>query len=393
MLQKSGFFYNASIPALAHKYLNGDMSVATQLSGLAQAQHADPSNLAGFCDNYITALSGAYHWAFAVACISLIVSMAIFWGFRKYYKGADMSEKEKAKSADYKNTVVELTPEQTRQRMIALGLVFFVVIFFWMSFHQNGAAMTMFARDYTVDKVSKFTNIWFDLFALLSVFFAAVGVYFMIKKSSNTKTRLFGLAGLIVFALIAYYRISFYSDVNPVTPQKFQQFNPFFIVSLTPIIVGLFSWLKTKGIEPSAPRKIGMGMVITCVGFTILALGSLSLIGLSPKEIHEVRAPVDSLISPYWLISTYFILTIAELFLSPMGISFVSRVAPPKYKGFMMGGWFAATAIGNYGVALVAMTWKHLPLWLFWMILVTGCMLSAIFIFSLMKRLEAATKQ
>ncbi|MEN6295224.1 MAG: MFS transporter, partial [Chloroherpetonaceae bacterium] len=97
------------------------------------------------------------------------------------------------------------------------------------------------------------------------------------------------------------------------------------------------------------------------------------------------------LISPYWLISTYFLLTIAELFLSPMGISFVSRVAPPKYKGLMQGGWLAATAIGNYAVAIIGSFWDAIPLWAFWLILVVCCMLSAAFIFSILKRLETAT--
>lgn len=392
MLKKSGFFYNASIPALAHKYLNGDTSVAGKLTELAQAQNVDTTNLTAFSNNYINALSGSYHWAFAVACISLVISMLIFWGFRKHYKHADFTEKQKAKDAELKKTIVELTPEQTRQRMLALGLVFFVVIFFWMAFHQNGAAMTIFARDYTVDKVSKLTNIWFDLFGLLPIFFAAVGGYFLINKSSKSQTRIFGLGALLIFSVLAYYRISTYGASNPFTPQKFQHFNPFFIVALTPIVVGFFSWLRKNGNEPSSPRKIGIGMIITCVGFSILAIGSISLIGFSPKEINELRAPAEQLVSPYWLISTYFILTIAELFLSPMGISFVSKVAPPKYKGLMQGGWFAATAIGNYGVALVGMGWKHFPIWVFWMVLVVGCALSAAFIFSVMKRLEAATK-
>lgn len=391
-LKGDGFFYNASIPALAQKYLAGDMSVANKLSELAVAQGSDPSNLGAFANNYIVALGGAYHWAFAVACVSLVASMAVFWGFRKYYKDADMTEGQKAKSAEHKNSVIELTPEQTKNRLIALGLVFFVVIFFWMAFHQNGATMTMFARDYTVDSVDRMTNIWFDLLGLLPIFFAAVGAYFIVRRESTTNTRLIGAAALIGFAVLAYLRISNYGAMNPFTPQKFQHFNPFFIVALTPIVVGMFSWMNKKGIEPSAPRKIGFGMLISGLAFIILVVGSFSLTSVSPKEIHELRAPAESLVSPYWLISTYFILTIAELFLSPMGISFVSKVAPPKYKGLMQGGWFAATAIGNYGVAVVALGWSKMPLWMFWMILVTGCLLSFAFIFSVMKRLETAAK-
>ncbi|MEG2480375.1 MAG: MFS transporter, partial [Mucinivorans sp.] len=84
--------------------------------------------------------------------------------------------------------------------------------------------------------------------------------------------------------------------------------------------------------------------------------------------------------------------TIAELFLSPMGISFVSKVAPPKYKGLAQGGWLAATAIGNYLVAVVGYLWGGLELWMVWGILVTLCLLSAAFLFSQMKKLENTTR-
>ena len=85
-------------------------------------------------------------------------------------------------------------------------------------------------------------------------------------------------------------------------------------------------------------------------------------------------------------------MTFAELFLSPMGISFVSKVAPPKYKGAMMGAWFAATAVGNYLVSIIGMLWGDMPLWMLWSILIGLCFVSAIFIFSIMKKLENATK-
>ncbi len=96
-------------------------------------------------------------------------------------------------------------------------------------------------------------------------------------------------------------------------------------------------------------------------------------------------------VTPNLLIGTYLVLTFAELFLSPMGISFVSKVAPPKCKGLMMGGWFVATAVGNYMVSIIGMLWGGLPLWVLWGILVVLCLISALFIFSIMKKLESAT--
>jgi POT family proton-dependent oligopeptide transporter len=133
-------------------------------------------------------------------------------------------------------------------------------------------------------------------------------------------------------------------------------------------------------------------MIITSVGFTVMIIGSLSLMGYSPGDIGEIRAPADRLVGPYWLISTYFTLTIAELFLSPMALSFISKVSPPQYKGMMQGAWLAATAIGNYGVALVGIFWSKVQLWVFWGILVVACVLAASFIFSILKKLEKATE-
>ncbi len=392
ILRTADYFYDARIPALANDFLRGKLADAGEYLAIAQAQDAGITleSLKQFSENYINSLSKSYHFGFGVACISLVLSMLIFWGFRNYYRHADLTERQKSKSEAHKAQIVELTREQTRERFIALGLVFLVVIFFWMSFHQSAVTMTYFARDYSVPSVGKVANLWFDLFGLLSIFLAVLGLVFLLKKSSSDLARLLGCAGFAVFAYLAYLRYQGYEAVNPFTPQKFQHFNPFFIVALTPLMVGLFGYLNARGKEPSAPRKIGLGMLITAAAFLILVVGSVGL--PSPKELSGRVAPPESLVSVYWLISTYFLLTIAELFLSPMGISFVSRVAPPKYKGMMQGGWFAATAIGNYLVAVIGYFWMRIPLWSLWLVLVVCCLLSAAFMFAVMKRLERAAK-
>ena len=386
------FTYDARIPALANDFLKGRLADASQYLTIAQSQDAGVTleTLKQFSETYINTLGKSYHYGFGVACISLIISMLIFWGFRKYYKQADVSEKQKSKSEALKSQMVELTPQQTKERLIALGLVFLVVIFFWMSFHQSAVTLTYFARDYTVPSVGKLTNLWFDLTGLLSIFLAAVGLVFLIKKSSAAVGRAVGGAAFVVFAVLAYSRFRGYPEINPFQPQRFQHFNPFFIVALTPIVIGLFGYLNRKGKDPSAPRKIGIGMLITAASFSILVFGSIGL--PSPQELGGQVAPTASQVSVYWLISTYFLITIAELFTSPMGISFVSRVAPPKYKGLMQGGWFAATAIGNYLVSVIGGLWMRVPLWALWLILVVCCLLSFTFIFSIMKRLERASK-
>jgi len=392
ILSAHHYLYDARIPALAHDYLKGQLADAAEYLGIARAQ--DPTvtleSLKQFSENYVNALSKSYHFAFGVACISLVISMLVFWVFKKHYKQADMTEKQKARSAEHKSQVVELTPQQVKDRLIALGLVFFVVIFFWMSFQQNGATMTFFARDYTVSHVDKVTNLWFDLTGLLSIFLSVVGLYFLLKRGSKRTARILGAIAFAGFGVLAYVRYSGYGSSNPFSPQMFQHFNPFFIVALTPLVVGFFAYLQKRGKEPSAPRKIGMGMLITAVSFALLVIASLAL--ASPKELGGKVAPTAMQVSTYWLISAYFLQTIAELFLSPMGISFVTRVAPPKYKGLMMGLWFASTATGVLLISVITNLWMRVPLWALWSIMVACCLLSALFMFSIMKRLERTTK-
>jgi POT family proton-dependent oligopeptide transporter len=172
----------------------------------------------------------------------------------------------------------------------------------------------------------------------------------------------------------------------------FQQFNPFYVVALTPVSLAIFGALAKRGKEPSAPRKIAYGMLVAAIGFAIMAVGSMGL--LTPNEQAEaVKAGAEApLASANWLIMTYLVLTFAELLLSPMGISFVSKVAPPKYKGMMMGGWFVATAIGNMLVAVGGLLWGGISLTVVWSVFIVLCLLSALFMFVMMKRLESATK-
>ncbi len=391
ILSSSHYVYDARIPALANDFLKGTLADAGAYLSIARGQDASVTleTLKQFSESYINALSKSYHFGFGVACISLIISMLIFWGFRKYYAHADLTEKEKAKSALHKADVVTLTPQETKERLLALGLVFFVVIFFWMAFQQSAATMTFFARDYTVPSVGKVSNLWLDLGGLLTISLAVLGLILLLRRGARTTGRLVGGSMFAVFAAAAVLRYNGYQDVNPFTPQRFQHFNPFFIVALTPLVVALFGYLNKKGKEPSAPRKIAVGMLLTAVAFFILVIGSIGL--PSPRSLGGLVAPPAAQISVYWLISTYFLVTIAELFLSPIGISFVSKVAPPKYKGLMQGAWFAATAIGINLVGVVGLLWMRVPLWTLWLILVAACLLSAGFMFAVMKRLEKAS--
>ena len=391
ILGKAGLFYNAKIPALAHQYLNGtiDASGTSELTELAIAQTGSAADLTAFSNLYIERLSEAYNYGFGVACISLIASMAIYVIFRKSFKHADFNSKQLAvKNAAEGTKDVELTPKQTKERIVALVMVFAVVIFFWMSFHQNGLTMTFFARDYTASSVEGLNRIGFDIISLTLLI---IGVYslFSLFQSATARGKLLSEGVLILAIAGILYEYGTLGNVTNVLPQIFQQFNPFFVVVLTPVSLALFGSLARKGKEPSAPRKIGIGMIIAALGFTILAIGSIGL--ATPADLESAGGVSDKLVSPNWLISTYLTLTFAELLLSPMGISFVSKVAPPKYKGLMMGGWFAATAVGNYLVAIIGYLWGGMQLWMVWSILVVLCLVSAVFMFSILKRLEKVT--
>ncbi|WP_288737446.1 peptide MFS transporter [uncultured Parabacteroides sp.] len=387
MLGKAGFTYVPQLPSLALQFLNGTITEegATTLSGLQAAQNF-VGDTATFCTTYIDKLSEAYNYGFAIACISLIVSMLIYVVFRPTFKHADYNSKQ-AKPANVQEE--ELTPEQTKARIQALLLVFAVVIFFWMAFHQNGLTLTFFARDYTAQAVTGLDRLGFNI---VNLTFLLVIVYagFSLFQSKTGKAK--GISGLVLVIMLGLLGWSYSSMDSTVSilPQIFQQFNPFFVIVLTPVSLAVFGYLAKKKKEPSAPRKIGIGMVIAACGFLIMALGSLGLPTPAAVEANGISA--DVLVSPNWLISTYLVLTFAELLLSPMGISFVSKVAPPKYKGMMMGGWFVATAIGNYLVAIIGYLWGGMQLWMVWSVLIVCCLLSALFIFSIMKRLEKVAK-
>ena len=384
ILGGAGFTYNAQIPSLAHQFLNGTITPEgnATLSSL-QAAQGFTGDMSAFCSTYIEKLSEAYNYGFAVACISLILSMAIYVCCRSMFKHADYNSKQ-AKAVNNYNEP-ELTPAQTKERIVALLLVFAVVIFFWMAFHQNGLTMTFFARDYTTQSVTGLDRIGFDVWNLVLLIIVVYGAFSLFQSKTGRGKAIAGVAVLASLGILIWSYSSMDSTVE-ILPQIFQQFNPFFVVALTPVSLAVFGYLARRKKEPSAPRKIGIGMAIAACGLLILAIGSLGL--PTPKEVEAAGINPDVLVSPNWLISTYLVLTFAELLLSPMGISFVSKVAPPKYKGMMMGGWFVATAIGNYLVAIIGYLWGGMQLWMVWSVLIVCCLLSALFIFSIMKKLE-----
>ena len=389
-LGASGLIYKADIPALAHQFMNGVITPenAERLASL-QTQMPDAGvqamSLADFSPFYIEHLASSYNLGFAVACVSLIVSIAIYFSTRPWFKHADVNAKQQAASGEnYK----ELTPKQTKDRIVALCLVFAVVIFFWMAFHQNGSSLTWFARDYTQSYAQGWSRIGFNIWALALI---AVSVYTLFATFQSEKKGGKITCGVVTLILwgAAYAIYRGLPETLGIQPQEFQQFNPFYVVALTPVSMAIFSALASKGKEPSAPKKIGLGMFVAALGYLVMVFASLGQ--LSPAQLGGTVS--SDPVVPTYLMGTYLVLTFAELLLSPMGISFVSKVAPPKYKGMMMGLWFAATAIGNYLSSIPGLLWNHVSLVAIWGILMALCLIAGVVMFSMLKKLEAATSE
>ena len=389
-LAKSGLVYKADIPALAHQFLAGTITPdnTARLTEL-QAQMPDASvatmSLPEFSGYYIEHLASSYNMGFAVACVSLIVSMGIYFAGRRWFKHADVNAKQAAAAGNA--PAVELTPKQTRDRVVALCMVFAVVIFFWMAFQQNGQSLTWFARDYTQSTVSGWPKAGFNMWilGLLAIsIYSLFGAFQSEKRSGKIACGAITL-GLWAAAAIIYSRMPAVLDIQP---QLFQQFNPFFVVLLTPVIMALFDALARKKKEPSAPMKIGIGMLVAALGYVVMIFGSIGQ--PSPAALSGTVSP-DHVV-PTYLMGTYLVLTFAELLLSPMGISFVTKVAPPKMKGLMMGLWFAASAVGNYLTMVPGLLWMHVPLWANWAILAGLCALAGLIMFTMLRRINAATR-
>ena len=326
----------------------------------------------------------AYHFSFAVACASLIVSMAIYYIFRPTFRHVEGG----VRKAGAVSTEEELSPAETKARVVALCLVFAVVIFFWMAFHQNGLALTYFADEFTAKTSEGVQSMAFNVWNLVVVIIAVYAAFSAFQSETKNGKIASWVVVLAAVAFLVYKALNVSGSVDVSAP-IFQHFNPFYVVALTPVSMAIFGSLAKKGKEPSAPRKIAYGMLIAAAGFAVMAFGSMGL--LTPDE-QAAAGEAGTFVSANWLISTYLVLTFAELLLSPMGISFVSKVAPPKLKGMMMGGWFVATAIGNMLVAVGGLLWGGIPLWIVWSVFIALCLISALFMFAMMKRLESATK-
>ena len=341
----------------------------------------------------------SYHYAFAVACVSLILSIVIYYAFRKTFAHAD-----RAKTVTPGAEVVEeeLTPAQTKERIICLCLVFAVVIFFWMAFHQNGITMNQFAREYTATSETGFMSLFLskslsftEIRSFWNLLLCVITVYGVLNIFQSKTAKGKAVASLVAVASVGVlvYKAMNVGGLEPVAVEApiFQQFNPCFVVALTPIIGIIFGALAKKGKEPSSPMKIGLGMLVAAMAFVVLLVASWSL-PAAAEQAAAVEAGTATLVSPNWLISTYFVLTIAELLLSPIGISFVSKVAPQSMLCLCQGLWLGATAIGNLFIFIGPLMYNAWPIWICWTVFFVICLISMGIMLGMVKWLERVTQ-
>ncbi len=348
-LQANNFTYNADAPAWCHSILSNMLEGdnLTQATNFAAQAGYGADQMTQFANDYLGVFTTGFHYAFMCAVVAMMISLVIFVLNKKQFPGNESSKISKAGATD---TLPEMSAAEVKQRIYALLAVFGVVIFFWFSFHQNGLTLTMFAKEFT---------------------------------------QLQGMKVDLGFTTIEGAEV-------------FQSINPLCVVLLTPIIVAVFNVLNI-----SAPRKIAVGMGIAAAGFAVMAFGSyISDLPLwstlfektinpeTGKDVVNTIAilPEAAKVTPWLLIGTYIILTIAELFISPLGISFVSKVAPPQYQGLMQSGWLAATALGNQLLFIGAILYQHIPIWLTWTVFVVACLLSMFTMLFMVKWLEKVTK-
>lgn len=346
-LKVNGFDYNADLPELCHQYLKSGDAMPQQalanLQDLSQKVSVGGQQFAdtkAFVSSYLGVFSEGFHYAFAAAIIMIVVSTIIFLVNKSYFPNANKTVATAQTEDKPSAQEIKMSAQEIRQRIYALFAVFAVVIFFWMSFHQNGYSLTYFAKDYVN----------------LSTFKIDLG--FTVIKGAEI----------------------------------FQAVNPLFVVLLTPIVMSIFSGLAKEGQEPSAPRKIAIGMGIAALAYVFLMVCSIGLPGKDALAAMDESSKEAMRITPFVMIGMYFILTLAELFISPLGLSFVSKVAPPHLQGVMQGCWLAATALGNSLLFIGGILYTSLPLWACWCFFVVACCVSMITMLAMVKWLEKVAK-
>lgn len=337
-LKFNGFAYNADLPRLCHQYIDqgGLQGVDLQnLEGLMTDVSVNTpafSSIGDFCTTYLDVFNTGVHYSFFASVAAMLISLTIFGFIKKKLPNPIKVQKVEEGTQEYTTQEIQEDAKEIKQRIAALFAVLGVAVFFWFSFHQNGQSLSVFARDFVV--------------------------------------------------------------TENIAPEIWQCINPFFVIVLTPIIMWIFAALTRKGKPVSTPKKIAIGMLIATLAYVFLMI--VAIVNHYPSG-NEFRAfseaiKVSMKTSPAVLILTYLFLTVAELFISPLGLSFVSKIAPKHLQGICQGLWLTATAIGNLFIALgVTMINTFPQQWMSWAVFAGFCFISMVVMLSMVKWLERIT--
>ena len=334
-LKMHGLAYNSDLPRLCHMFIKDESSMAgingENLSKLATEVGHSGAVDAAFCNSYLEIFNTGVHFSFIASVVAMLISLLIFIVIRK--KLPNPAKKEKKAVQNYTAEEKAANAKEIKQRLYALFAVLGVAVFFWFSFHQNGQSLSIFARDFVT--------------------------------------------------------------TSSIPPEIWQCINPLFVIILTPIIMLVFGALAKKGKEVSTPRKIALGMFIAACAYILLMVVALKQEYPSGDEFRgfsdAMKVAMKS--SPMVLIATYFFLTVAELFISPLGLSFVSKIAPRHLQGICQGLWLTATAIGNLFIALGVTMLNTFPhQWQCWAVFAGFCLISMGVMLVMVKWLEKVAK-
>ncbi|MBO7494641.1 MAG: peptide MFS transporter [Bacteroidales bacterium] len=334
-LKAHHLIYNADMSGLCHQFLADGQT--TQKFTETMAAVLQPgynfTDTAAFCSDYITVFNQGVHFSFIASVLAMVISLVIF--LTNKYKLPQPAKKQQAEVVEYTAEEKLAMAKEIKQRLYALFAVLGIAVFFWFSFHQNGQSLSVFARDFV--------------------------------------------------------------QTEKIAPEIWQALNPFFVIVLTPIIMVIFAALARRGKPISTPRKIAIGMAIA--GCAYLFLMIISIVNNYPSgteframDLAQMAAAGLAKAAPWVLLVTYFFLTVAELFISPLGLSFVSKVAPRHMVGLCQGLWLGATAIGNLLIWLGPVMYNAWPIKYCWLVFAVVCFISMAIMLGMVKWLERVTK-
>ena len=329
-LESHAMVYNAGLPALCHQFMAEGEAMANfaNLQALMAECGGDVANMLASCEKYLQIFNEGIHYSFMASVAAMFISLVVFICTKKMFPTP--GKKEAAATVEYTAEEKKAMAQEIKQRIYALLAVLGVVIFFWFSFHQNGTSLSLFARDFV--------------------------------------------------------------DTSTIAPEIWQAVNPFFVIVLTPVVMWIFGALSARGKEISTPRKIAIGMFIAGLAYLFLAVYSLYM-GYPSADSYRALPVAEQVKAGAWvLIALYFFLTVAELFISPLGLSFVSKIAPKHLQGLCQGLWLGATAVGNLLLWIGPLMYNAIPIWQCWTVFLVVCLVSMGVMLGMVKWLERVAK-